>query len=117
MHEMSLAINILNTAQTEAVKHGATRLTLVQVRYGCLANMQPEAMQMAFSALILDTPHFNAKLILVEEKLRLRCYLCSHIFQALGREDMFGLCPACGKSASYFVEAGEGIFLDHLEAE
>ena len=114
---MSLAISILDTAQAEASKHGASHLILVRVRYGSLANLVPEAIQMAFSALIIDTPHSQVKLELVKEKLRLRCSLCSHSFVAQGRKDMFEQCPACAESVSYIVEAGEGIFLDHLEAE
>lgn len=117
MHEMSIASSIFELARAEAAKHGASRLTLLRVRHGSLSNLVPEAMHMAFTILVQGTSHAGAKLELVEEKLRLRCGLCGQSFLASGRESLFEPCPLCDETTSYQVQAGEGIFLDHLEAE
>ena len=117
MHELSLMASVMDIAQEELVRHGATRLTLLRIRHGILDQVQPDAMRMAFEVMTSGTPHEGAKLELVEEPLRLGCCLCGHEFTPEGRDALYAPCPACGESAPFRVLGGEGIFLDQLEAE
>lgn len=117
MHELSLMASVMDIAQEELTRHGATRLTLLRIRHGILDQVQPDAMRMAFEVMTAGTPHKGAKLELVEEPLRLCCCLCGHSFAPKSRDAMYAPCPACGETAPFRVEGGEGIFLDHLEAE
>ena len=117
MHEFSLMASVLDIAAEEMERHGASRLTLLRLRYGELDHVQPDSMRMAFEAMTGGTPSEGARLELVEEPLLLRCPLCRNTFQPSSREAMFAPCPSCGEPASYSVEKGEGIILEHLEAE
>lgn len=117
MHELSLMASVMDIAQEELTRHGATRLTLLRIRHGILDQVQPDAMRMAFEVMTAGTPHEGAKLELVEEPLRLCCCLCGHSFAPKSRDAMYAPCPACDETAPFRVEGGEGIFLDHLEAE
>ncbi len=117
MHEFSLVAGIMNIVEEELRAHGARRLTLARVRYGALANVVPEAMRMAFEAATTGTPHEGARLELVEEPLRVRCAACGHVFSPPDHQALFLPCPACAEQFGLSVEAGEGLFLDHLEAE
>ena len=117
MHEFSLMASVLDRAAEEMERHGASRLTLLRLRYGELDHVQPDSMRMAFEAMTGGTPSEGARLELVEEPLLLRCPLCRNTFRPSGRESMFAPCPSCGKAASYSVEKGDGIILEHLEAE
>lgn len=117
MHEIALTTSLLEIAEQEMRLHGASRLTVLRVRYGILSNVVPDAMRMSFAALTANTPHASARLELVEEVLSLRCRACDHIFAASDRESVFLPCPACSTLGGYAVEKGEGVFLDHLEAE
>ena len=117
MHEISLMSDIMRIATEELVRHGGRRLTLVRVRYGVLNQIVPDAMRMAFDAFIAGTPHEGAALELKEEPLRLRCRGCGKEREAASREEMFRPCPSCGTFAGFECRAGDGIFLDHLEAE
>ena len=110
-------ISVLDVAEQEMRTHGAARLKKIRVRHGILANVVPEAMHMAFTALTAEGPHQGAILDLEEEALELRCRACGHICSSRSREALFLPCPACGAIHGYDVERGEGIFLDHLEAE
>ena len=117
MHEFSLMASVLDIAAEEMARHGASRLTLLRLRCGELDHAQPESLRMAFEAMTAGTPSQGAHLDIVEEPLLLRCPLCGHGFPPHGKGGMFAPCPACGGSASYRVEQGEGIILEHLEAE
>ena len=117
MHEFSLMTSVLDIAAEEMKRHGASRLTLLRLRYGELDHVQPDSMRMAFDAMTGGTPSEGARLELVEEPLLLRCPLCQSAFHPTRKDAMFAPCPSCGNAASYRVEKGEGIILEHLEAE
>jgi len=117
MHELSLMTSIMDIAQQEMQKHGACRLRLIRVRHGELDQVQPDAMHMAFEAMTANTPHEGARLELVEETLEICCSLCGHMFHPQTRYALYEPCPSCGEQAPFRVSKGEGIFLDHLEAE
>ncbi|WP_294559562.1 hydrogenase maturation nickel metallochaperone HypA [uncultured Mailhella sp.] len=117
MHELSLMASVMDIAREELSRHGASRLLLLRIRYGVLDQVQPEAMRMAFEAMTAGTPHEGATLELVEEPLGLRCSLCGHVFHPEDRNALYAPCPACGDTVPFSITEGEGIFLDHLEAE
>ena len=117
MHEFSLMTSVMDIARQELERHGASRLTLLRIRYGELDQVLPDAMRMAFEAMTAGTPHEGARLELVEEPLELRCSLCGHEFHPDGRAALYAPCPACGDTVPFRVVRGEGIFLDHLEAQ
>ena len=104
------------TAQ-EMQKHGAKKLLSITVRHGVLSNIVPDSMIFAFEAITKNTPYEGAKFILVEEALNLQCHSCLHTFEPEGKEYLFIPCPSCQTQGGFKLLAGEGIFLDRLEAE
>ncbi len=117
MHEFSIMASVLDIAAEEMKRHGASRLILLRLRCGELDHVQPDSMRMAFDAMTGGTASEGACLELIEEPSLLRCPLCQSAFHPSGREAMFAPCPSCGNAVSYSVEKGEGIILEHLEAE
>ena len=117
MHELSLMASVMDIAREEMSRHGAKRLTLLRIRHGVLDQVQPDAMRMAFEAMTAGTADEGARLELVEEPLRLSCCMCGHEFSPGDRSALYAPCPACGETVPFSVIGGEGIFLDHLEAE
>ncbi len=117
MHEFSLMASVLAIAAEEMGRHGARKLTLLRLRCGELNDAQPESLHMAFQAMTAGTESEGARLELVEEPLLLHCTLCGKDVRPAGRSSMFTPCPYCGEGPSYRVEKGEGIVLEHLEAE
>ena len=117
MHEISLMRSILDIAQEEILKHKANKFTLLRVRHGMLANVMPEAMDMAFIAMTAGTPNEGAKLEIIEEPLCVRCADCKIESTPNSQNALFQPCPHCGNWTSYTILSGEGIFLDHIEAE
>jgi hydrogenase nickel incorporation protein HypA/HybF len=117
MHELSLMASVMDIAQQELERHGASRLTLLRLRYGALDQVQESAMRFAFNAMTAGTAHEGAVLELIEERLELRCPLCEHTFSPSHRDALYMPCPFCHEQTPFAVCKGEGLFLDHLEAE
>ncbi len=109
--------DILESTRQELEKHGASRLTLLRVRFGELDQVLPGALRLAFDAMTAGTAWEGARLELKEEALLLRCPLCEHEFRPKERGSLYAPCPSCGEVTAFAVLEGEGVFLDHLEAE
>ena len=118
MHEMSLTTSLLDIVREEMNKHGASRLLLVRVRFGALANVVPEALSMAFEVLTQRTEFEGARLELEEEPILLACGECGREFSpppaAAAR---FSACPHCGQELGHRVLAGKSLYIVHLEVE
>lgn len=113
MHEMSIAQSLLAMAEEEAGAKNCKRILAVTVHYGQISGVMPEALRLAFDALIADSPHAGAKLELVELPLRLRCPFCQARFAG---EDVFRPCPRCGEEFGHIVEQGRELILARIEA-
>ena len=55
MHEMSLAMNILELAEEEAAKNGCNRLSRICVDCGALCGAMPEALEFCLKCLLAET--------------------------------------------------------------
>ena len=117
MHEISLMTSIIDITAQEMQKHGAKKLISITVRYGVLSNVVPDSLTFAFEALTQNTSYDGAKLILVEEALKLQCPSCLEIFSPQGKDYLYIPCPSCQVQEAFKLLGGEGIFLDRLEAE
>lgn len=116
MHEMSIAMSLLEMAESEARKNGCNRILRLRVEYGPLSGIMPEALQLAFAMLIKATIHEGALLQLVELPLKMRCPLCGAIFGGASRADLLEPCPACGKEFGHELMQGKELILAQLEA-
>lgn len=116
MHEMSVAMSLLELAEGVAKSQGCSRLERVCVEYGALAGIMPEALELCFEALTRDTAHAGTRLEMVCLPLRLRCLFCGTVFGGEGQEARFEPCPACGEDAAHSVEQGKELRLREVEA-
>ncbi|MDL2317338.1 hydrogenase maturation nickel metallochaperone HypA [Desulfovibrio sp. OttesenSCG-928-A18] len=118
MHEMSLVISLLDIVRQEMRKHGARTLRVVRLRAGALANVVPEALEMAFEVQTQDGDMQGAQLELVEEPLRLACGACGHEFGPEPvRASLFSPCPACGEDIGHKVLSGKELYIDSIEVD
>lgn len=117
MHEMSLATGLINIIKEEMDKAGKARLIRVNLRYGALSNVLPEALSTAFELLTENTPLAGAELILEEEAATLACGACGHNFTPQKRRDLFMPCPVCGHDLGHRVISGKGLYIHSMEVE
>ncbi len=116
MHEMSIAESILNIVEQELEKHNCTKLILVRVHYGALAQIVAHSLQFCFEAIIKDGPYAGARLELEEIPLLLRCGACAKDFNPQEGE-VFSPCSYCQMSVGHEVLKGRELYVQNIEAE
>lgn len=114
---MSIAQSLLDIVGQELEKHGKTRLISVHVKHGTLANVVPEAMDLAWEVLTKGGQFDGAVLSLEEVPLLLECCSCQHQFTPESSQFLLAPCPQCGEDLGHKVIAGKELYLDKLEAE
>lgn len=105
MHEFSIALNILEIAESVAVQHEASGISEVEVEVGDAAGVNMEALEFAWesaagSSVLLK----DSKLTLRPVPLILECIQCHHRYSPA---DLFESCPACGEKDSALVQGRE----------
>ncbi len=66
MHELSIAISIIDVAEEEVTRLGATQVTAIHVRIGALSGVAKEALASAFEMARENTELANTSLIFEE---------------------------------------------------
>lgn len=113
MHEMSIAINLVQQVEQETLAHDAVRVNEIQLNIGELQLIVPEALETAFEAASVGTIAEGAQLKINEVKVAARCGECSTEFQPeIGNY----VCPRCGKANAEILE-GKEIILVSLDCD
>ncbi len=113
MHEMSLAENVLQVIEQEAVRQGFARVRTVWLELGQLACVEPDALTFSFDQVKKGSLAESARLEIVKIEGRGWCHHCAC---AVRLPAWYEPCPECG---SYGVEVtGGGQFrVKELEVE
>ena len=107
MHEMPIAVDIVDRAVEAAEQHGATRIEQIEVQLGVMRQVVPEALELAFLVVSEGTPAQGAELRISEEKIVAVCRNCQCRFAP--EIDRF-VCPQCERADARIV-AGNDIIL------
>ncbi len=93
MHELSIAVELLEPVLAIAAEHGAERVTALTVRAGALQQIVPESLQLAFRGAAEGTCAEGAELTIEHVAVTARCRRCEQEFEV---EDYLFACPGCG---------------------
>ncbi len=93
MHELSIAMGIVEAAQDEAHKRGV-RVSAVHLRLGALSGVVKDALLFSYEVACQDTPLQGSKLIVEDVPVAVFCSQCQKE-QVLASVQSFA-CPACG---------------------
>jgi hydrogenase nickel incorporation protein HypA/HybF len=109
MHELSMADGILKAVITNAEKNEATEVTEVTVEIGKLSLLNPEQVKFMLDVLSEDTIAKNAKFIMVEIPIEIKCKECGYIGIA-DSDDLDHYTPMveCPKCEAKLVEITNG---------
>jgi hydrogenase nickel incorporation protein HypA/HybF len=113
MHEMAIAVALLQQLESAAREHGLARIESVTVRTGVFRQVVPEALETAFAALAQGTRAEGAALRIELVPARARCRQCGHAFEP--ETDSF-LCPQCHQADAEILE-GDDIVLASLTGD
>lgn len=112
MHELSIALSVLERVGEEAAVHGGT-VTAVHVRIGVLSGVDCEALRFAYEVAVADTDFSGSRLEIERIPLLVRCPECGVEHTP---EVQSIVCPRCITPAQEIL-AGRELELSSLEIE
>jgi hydrogenase nickel incorporation protein HypA/HybF len=105
MHELSIAISIVDMATEEAERHGAGRVDAVHLRLGRLSGVVPRALAASFDLACEHTPLAGSRLLIEEVPVLVFCAVCQ------AKRDVESLssfvCATCGTPSAEVVQGRE----------
>ena len=114
MHELSIAVNLVEIADQAASNAGLTHVTAVHLRLGQLSGVVADALLFGYDITTQGTRLEGSRLEIQEAPVIVFCSQCQADYP-LPDIQLFR-CPGCGDSA-VFVTAGKEIELVSIEGE
>ena len=105
MHEMGIMESAIEAVLAQARGHDATQVHQIVLRIGALSGVEPEALRLAFDAVVKDTPAAGADLEIETVPARGRCPNCDLEF-AVDTDFVF-TCPRCRRVSGELVQGRE----------
>ena len=93
MHEMSLALNIVDIITSKAQEENASKITEIDLEVGDLAGIELHALEFCMEEACKNTLADGANIIYNQVGAKARCIDCKHEFEP---DFLFTRCPSCG---------------------
>ena len=111
MHELSVCGALLDEVSRLAMQHGASAVSMVNLRLGPLSGVEPALLQAAYLQARRGTPARNAGLAIAMVPLRIACMRCG----AEGDAALDCLsCASCGSERTRLL-SGDELQLDSVD--
>lgn len=104
MHEMAIAVSIVDLAQRHAGQAGGGRISRIELEIGKLAGVLQESLEFCFQAAARETPVEGAVLAFNQVEGLAKCHICGIQFSV---ECHGTLCPQCGGLTE--ITGGDGL--------
>lgn len=114
MHELSIALSLIDVAEERAAEEGAERISRLYLRIGRLSGVVPEALESAFEIAAHATRAAGAVLEIEVVPISLFCVACDCEVEVDGTYSFE--CPACGR-LTHDVRSGNELELTSMEIE
>ena len=113
MHELSIALSLVDLALEEAERHRG-RVCAVHLRLGALAGVMKEALLSSYEMACADTPLEGSRLVIEEVPVVVFCPECEALRPLSGLQDF--TCAECG-TPTPDIRQGKELELVALEVE
>jgi len=114
VHELSIALSVLDIVTTAAAGAGLSRVDTVRLRIGRATGVLPDALRFAFDCSKPGTPAAAAALEIEEVPIGGRCDACNRDFTS--SEPYVLACPLCG-GGTFRITTGDELAVLDLEGE
>ena len=114
MHELSIAYNLVELADTAARNAGAAKVIAVHLRLGAMAGVVEDALRFSFPLASAGTLVEGAGLVVESVPARIFCAACREEHTLAPPFDF--RCPVCATPAARLIQ-GREIQLDAIEIE
>jgi hydrogenase nickel incorporation protein HypA/HybF len=112
MHELSIALSIVDGVVDELGQCGASEVSSVHLRLGRLAGVDKQALLFSYHVAVQETLLAHSRLIIEDVDVTIRCSTCG----AEGRPQSFPVltCNRCGALADRII-AGQELEITAME--
>ena len=105
MHELSIALSIIEGAQEEAVRQGDAHVEAVHLRMGPLSGVVREALMFSYDLACEGTPLEGSRLVIDEVPVTFFCARCGEERSPVSIMRM--CCPVCDMPAGEILTGSE----------
>ncbi len=105
MHELSVALNLLEGVQQTATRDGIARILAVHVRIGALSGIAPDALRFSWELATAGTVAADSALRIEDVPLVVFCERCAA--ERAPRAATGLVCPSCGTACPTIVRGRE----------
>jgi len=112
MHELSIALSIVDGVLEEAQRRGIAQVASVYLRVGQLSGVDKEALLFSYHVASQDTPLVASRLVIEDVPVMIHCPTCDR--EQPVREFPLLLCAECGGTGDRLVR-GEELEISSLE--
>jgi hydrogenase nickel incorporation protein HypA/HybF len=105
MHELSIALSMIEMAKEESARRGDARVIALHLKLGSLSGVVKEALTFSFEIACQGTVLEGAKLIIEEVPVVIRCPACCEERETTSIQDL--RCPECCDSSAEVVSGRE----------
>ena len=119
MHELSIALGMVDEITRIAQENNAKKVITVNLKIGKMSGIVTDSLKFAFDAVKLESPLISSTEILIEEvPLIYGCSDCNNTFSPQNETDgiYFPCCPVC-KSDNLKLLSGEEMQIENLKIE
>lgn len=113
MHEMAMALEIVNSVKEILDQHPGTILKKVHINIGEFAAVVPASLKFSYEAIISDSPLKDSKLEINIIPVTAICNQCKKSFSI---NELEFCCPNC-KSQDVYINTGDELLITNLEVE
>ena len=113
MHELSIVANLFEILEEKSEESKAKKIVLVKLQVGALSGVVPEFLETAFDIYKKETIASEAKLVIAEVPLKVRCQKCH---AEVIKDDYVFICSECGSTELETI-SGTELLLEKLEME
>jgi len=94
MHEMSIAINVVDIAVERARKENAQRINEIVLEIGSLSGVLIDSLQFCFESAVKNTMAESAQIKIIRCQAEAVCSACNLSFNT---DEFVPMCPQCGQ--------------------
>ncbi len=105
MHELSIAMSILDIAVEESERRGGAVIVAVHIKLGLLSGVVQESLLAAYELAREMSPQCRARLVIEEVRVVAYCPVCRSEQQILSIQEL--VCPQCGSVTPEIVTGRE----------
>jgi hydrogenase nickel incorporation protein HypA/HybF len=105
MHELSIAMSIVEMAEEESARHGGAKVQVVHLKLGKLSGVVKEALLCSYVMACESTPLEGSQLLIEEIPIEVFCPKCD--VERLITSIQWFACPECGTPTPTVVHGKE----------